>query len=102
MESLLLGLTFPGLSAQIPLMTRGFPLTSWQQSVKFSSSQVIRCNVSARLSISAARELSDQQIVAESSEIGWSPCHPPGSVQQNTEFETQQEISCGAINIHKP
>jgi len=32
--SLLLGLTFPGLSAQTPLMASGFPLAS-RQSVKF-------------------------------------------------------------------
>lgn len=50
----------------------------------------------ARLSISAPGELSDQQTVTESSEIGRSHCHTPGSVQPIAVFEMER-----TINVHE-
>ena len=70
-----------------------------QQSVEFSSRQVIGGDVSARLSISTARELPNQQIVAESAEVRWSQRYPPRSVKPITMLETQQKLACRTINI---
>jgi hypothetical protein len=56
----------PGAECPYTFDDEPLPAYILQQSVKFSSSQVIGGDVSARLSISAARELSNEQIVTES------------------------------------
>jgi len=99
--SLLFGLTFPGLSAQTPLMGQRLPTSILQQSVKFSGSQVVSGDESTRLSVSATRELPDEQVVAETSEIEGSQSHAPRSVQPITMLETPQEPACRTVNIHK-
>src|SRR5258708_23301170 len=73
-----------------------------QQSVKFSGSQIVGGNESARLSISPTRKLPDEQVVAEASEIERSQSHAPRSVQPITMFETHQEVPDGTVYVHKP
>src|SRR5262249_4623611 len=51
-----------------------------QYAFKFSCGQVIRCDVAARLRVSGACELADEQIVAESPEIKRSKRHAPWSI----------------------
>jgi hypothetical protein len=53
--SLLLGLTFPGLSAQTPIDGQRLPAGILQQSVKFSAGQIVGSDKSARLGIPAAQ-----------------------------------------------
>src|SRR5712664_273949 len=72
-----------------------------QQSVKFSGSQVISGNESARLRISATRKLPNEQVMAEASEVKRSQSHAPRGVQPITVFETPQEPARGTINVHK-
>jgi hypothetical protein len=53
------------------------PANILQQSVKFSSSQVVSGDKPARLGVPATRELPDEQVVAEASEVEWSQSHAP-------------------------
>src|SRR5882762_3462931 len=72
-----------------------------QQSVKSPGSQVVSGNKSTRLGIPATRELPDEQVVAEASEIERSQSHTPRRVQPITVLETPQEPACGAVNVHE-
>src|SRR5258708_38915566 len=78
----------PGAECPYTFDDERLPAYILQQSGKFSSSQVIGGNVSARLSISTTCELSNEQIVAESAEIRWGQRYPPRSVQPITMLET--------------
>src|SRR6266850_1894604 len=61
-----------------------------QKSVKFSRSQVVGCNEATGLGVTASRELPDEEVVAESSEIERSQSHAPRSIQPITVLQMQQ------------
>jgi len=96
--SLLLGLTFPGLSAQTPLMSMA---SRWHPgaAVKFSSRQVVCGDESARLGIPATRKLPDEQVVTEASEIKRSQSHPTERLAIHHVRDGQRRP--WTINVHK-
>src|ERR1700761_9458881 len=71
-----------------------------QESVELSGGEVIGCNEAAGLRSAAAGKLRDQQIVAEAAEIKRSQRNAPWSIQPVAVFETPQELSRGAVDIH--
>src|SRR5580693_2792296 len=70
-----------------------------QQSIELAGGQVIGCDKAAGLRSAAASKLSDQQIVAEASEIEWSQCHTPRSIEPIAMLEAPQKLPGGAVNI---
>src|SRR5436309_1963997 len=77
------------------------PAAILEKSVKFSGSQIICGDESARLSVSPTSELPDEQVMAEASEVKRSKNHAPWSVQPIAVLETPQEQTSGTINVHE-
>src|SRR5258707_6509018 len=62
-----------------------------QQSVKFPGSQVVGGDEATGLRVAGSRELPDEQVVAEASEIERSQSHAPRSIQPITVLHTYQQ-----------